>query len=110
MKTQSNHRLLSIVLLFLTCLAIVWSCQKDDHTPPPSTEKTISALSFEGVVQGATISISGTNISVTVPHGTDITALALTITLPKGATISPASGVKQDFTKRLWSASWYRCS
>jgi hypothetical protein len=98
MKTQPNFRFLSIFTILLS-LTIAWSCQKDDPTPPASTEKTISAFSFNGVVQGASVDIQGTNIFVTVPYGTDITALAPTITLPKGATISPASGIKQDFTK-----------
>ena len=99
MKTQPNFRFLSIVLLLIIGFAFIQSCTKEDPTPPASTEKTISALSFEGVVQGATVNMNGTNISVIVPFGTDITALAPTITLPKGATVSPASGVKQDFTK-----------
>ncbi len=41
--------------------------------------------------------ITGTNISVTLPAGTDVTALSSTIT-HTGASVSPTSGVAQDFT------------
>jgi hypothetical protein len=34
-----------------------------------------------------------------VPAGADMTALALTFALPSGATVSPASGSEQDFSK-----------
>jgi len=41
--------------------------------------------------------ISGTNISITVPYGTGVTALAPTYT-HNGASASPASGSTQDFS------------
>jgi hypothetical protein len=42
---------------------------------------------------------SGTHaVAVTVPYGTDVSALTPTITISSGASISPASGVQQDFT------------
>lgn len=37
-------------------------------------------------------------ISLTVPYGTDVTALAPAITISRGATVTPASGEAQDFT------------
>ncbi len=45
----------------------------------------------------ATGVISGTNIDITVPFGTDVTALVPAIT-HTGANISPASGVAQNFS------------
>ena len=42
--------------------------------------------------------VSGTNISVVMPAGTDVTNLVPTITVSAGATVSPASGVATDFT------------
>ena len=42
--------------------------------------------------------ISGSEIVVTMPSGTDVTSLAPVINVPEGASISPASGVPQDFT------------
>ncbi|WP_233268491.1 PKD domain-containing protein [Cellulophaga sp. L1A9] len=41
--------------------------------------------------------ITGTNISVTLPAGTDVTALSPTI-VHEGSSINPASGVAQDFS------------
>ncbi|HKL10218.1 MAG TPA: S-layer homology domain-containing protein [Clostridia bacterium] len=42
--------------------------------------------------------ITGTSIEVTVPHGTDVSALLSTITLSDGAEVAPASGEVSDFT------------
>ncbi|WP_233268490.1 DUF5018 domain-containing protein [Cellulophaga sp. L1A9] len=41
--------------------------------------------------------ITGTNISVTLPAGTDVTVLSSTVT-HTGASVNPTSGVAQDFT------------
>jgi hypothetical protein len=59
-----------------------------------SSAKDITAFSVAGVV-GV---ITGSNIVVTVPFGTDVTALVPTIEVSAGASVSPASGVAQDFT------------
>ncbi len=45
----------------------------------------------------ATGRFSGTNITLDVPNGTDVTALRPTISIT-GASVSPTSGVAQDFT------------
>ena len=42
--------------------------------------------------------ISGTDIAITLPAGTDVTQLKPTITVSKDATVSPKSGTKKDFT------------
>ncbi len=42
--------------------------------------------------------ISGTNISITLPYGTNVTALAPTYTLSYGANCNKASGSSQNFT------------
>jgi autotransporter-associated beta strand protein len=43
--------------------------------------------------------ISRTNVTLAVDHGTDVTALAPTIKVSDGASITPASGVSRDFSK-----------
>ncbi len=58
-----------------------------------SSSKDISSFGFPG----ATGVISGTNISVTVPYGTSVTALIPTIAI-SGASVSPATGVAQNFS------------
>ncbi|WP_240927986.1 beta strand repeat-containing protein [Cellulophaga sp. Z1A5H] len=58
-----------------------------------SDSKDITAFSIDGV-NGT---ISGTDISINLPTGTDITSLAPNV-LHTGASVNPASGVAQDFT------------
>jgi hypothetical protein len=61
----------------------------------PSVEKDITAFDFASPpVYG---DISGTDIAVIVPNGTDVTTLVPAIS-HTGASVSPASGVAQDFT------------
>ncbi len=57
------------------------------------TQKDITSFSFP---EGTGV-IVGTDISVTVPDGTDVTSLTPTI-VHTGASISPASGVVGDFS------------
>ncbi len=61
--------------------------------PELSETKDITSFSIEGV-NGV---ISGTDITVTLPQGTDLTSLTPEI-IHSGISISPDSGVAQDFT------------
>ncbi|WP_282144203.1 beta strand repeat-containing protein [Cellulophaga baltica] len=61
--------------------------------PAHSSTKAITAFTI-GTVNGT---ITGTNISLALPAGTDVTTLSPSIT-HTGASINPASGVAQDFT------------
>ncbi len=61
----------------------------------PSSAKDILAFVFPGL---PATTISGTNISVTVPFGTNVSALAPTYTVSAQATGSPISGTARDFT------------
>lgn len=54
----------------------------------------ITAFSINGVA-GV---ISGTNITVTLPYGTNVTNLTPTIAVSPLASVNPATGVAQDFT------------
>ncbi len=55
----------------------------------------IQTFTFPGLPM---TTITGTNITVTVPFSTNVTALAPTYTLSPGATCVPASGSTQNFT------------
>ncbi len=58
--------------------------------------KAITSFSFsEGT---GIVDEDAHTIAVTVPFGTDVTSLVPTIAISTGATVSPASGVAQDFT------------
>ena len=63
----------------------------------PSAECDITAFDI-GEAKGV---ISGTNIVVEVPKGTDVTKLTPTITISSGAVVSPKSGIEQDFTNAV---------
>lgn len=62
-----------------------------------STQKDITSFSFENPSAEGTISQESKSISVTVPYGTDVTALVPAIS-HEGDSISPPSGAAQDFT------------
>jgi len=84
-------------ILFYTILLFISSCNSDDSDSVSlSNQNTIISFSIsdqEGVIR------SGEGIiSVIVPENTSLTSLSPTITISDGATISPASGVPQDFT------------
>ena len=59
--------------------------------------KAISAFNFATPAATGVINESAHTIAITVPFGTDVTALVPTITTP-GASVSPASGVAHNFT------------
>ncbi len=104
MKTPTNFPLL-ISCLFILGLITAWSC-KDKITPSPtpvtkSSVKDITKFSFAALNPAVEATINGTVITATVPAGTDITKLVPTITLSDKATISPASGTAQDFSKAV---------
>jgi alpha-galactosidase len=63
--------------------------------PALNSDKEISNFIFPGLPAA---SIAGSNISVTVPFGTDVTALAPTFTLSSLATVLPASGTQRNFS------------
>ena len=68
-------------------------------TAPADPAKAITAFNLNGLtpnVTGTVIEASKT-IALTVPYGTDVTALVPTIA-HTGASISPDTGVAQDFT------------
>lgn len=104
MKIPARFRLL-MSFLFIIGLSSVWSC-KDKITPSPtpvtkSSVKDITKFSFAALNPAVEATINGTVITATVPAGTDITKLVPTITLSDKATISPASGTAQDFSKAV---------
>ncbi len=61
---------------------------------PPRSDKSI--LTFG--LPGNAASITGTNIVLSMPYGTDVTALAPTYTVSPGASGSPGSGISRNFT------------
>lgn len=65
---------------------------------PDEVRKDILSFSFPSLGDAE---IQGANITKVLPNGTDVTALSPTITVTAGASVSPASGVAQDFTNAV---------
>ncbi len=89
-------------LYALCVLFLALACKKDnDETPLLSSEKNI--LSFTFTIEGTTYSstISNTTITAQLPEDTNLITLTPTITFSKGATVTPNSGVAQDFSKEV---------
>jgi hypothetical protein len=77
------------IWLAVVLLLVVTGCK--------SSQKAITSFNFENPAAVGVITESTHSIAVTVPYGTDVTALIPTITYT-GESVSPASGVAQDFT------------
>ncbi|MFZ2038725.1 MAG: ice-binding family protein [Minisyncoccia bacterium] len=65
--------------------------------PAESSAKDITAFTVPGQDGSTTISIASSTVNLTVPFGTNVTALVPTITIT-GASVSPASGIAHNFT------------
>ena len=97
---------LSCQFMLVVLLVVFASCSNDSEDPspnPPATKsgaKSIISFKFSALnpeVGGAFIEAEK-KITLTVPNGTDVTALVPTIVVSEKATISPATAVAQNFT------------
>ncbi|MGV3559000.1 DUF5018 domain-containing protein [Larkinella arboricola] len=79
----------------------VYTVKVEEQIPPKSSEKQIVRFVFTSLNPPviAAIDESKRTIAATVPAGVNLSALAPTIAVSPQATISPASGIAQDFTK-----------
>lgn len=99
MKTKIKLFRAFAVFMLLTTLA---SCNNDESDPATkNSSKTISSFSLGSLNPSvaAVIDESAKTIKADLPSGNDLTKLTPTITVSDKATVSPASGVVQDFTK-----------
>jgi len=87
------------VAAIATCLAVgmmFWGCEEVE--PEKSGAKRITDFSFTSPSAEGVIDQTAKTIAVTVPSGTNVTALAPTIKVSAGATVNPESGAAQNFT------------
>ncbi len=79
----------------------VYTVKAEEQIPPKSSEKQIIRFAFTSLNPPiiAAIDESKRTITATVSASTNLSALAPTIALSTNATVSPASGAAQDFTK-----------
>ncbi len=89
------------IFLYFTLLFVILSCSKKDTQPAKSSSKSIIIFTFNSfnIPVRASIDSVQKTISITLPVGSDASKLAPIIIISNKATISPASGVIQDFTK-----------
>ncbi len=64
----------------------------------PSGETDITGFTVPNQVGTSIIDAAAHTVAVTMPYGTNVTALAPSITLSGGATVAPTSGTAQNFT------------
>ncbi|MBW7571632.1 DUF5018 domain-containing protein [Caproiciproducens faecalis] len=67
------------------------------NSKPKATDKAIGSFAIGS--RTGKVNEANHTVAVTVPYGTNLTALTPTITVSKNAAVSPASGVVQSFTK-----------
>ena len=68
------------------------------YEAPAGSEKALVSFTIPGQAGESVIDEAAHTVTVTMPAGTDLTALTPEITVSAGASVSPASGVEQDFT------------
>lgn len=85
----------SALLPLVMCVGLLSSCIRPEA---PNAEADILAIELEGVAPLEKPLITNTEIKVSVKPWADRTRITPRFTLTPGATISPASGVPQDFT------------
>ncbi len=87
-------------LVLLTSLVFFYGCEKEGEETK-SSEKKILGFRFEQfspAITGVINEQAKTIVLADIPAETGLTALVPTISLSGGATVSPASGIAQNFT------------
>ena len=88
----------TVVACFAVCM-MFWGCDPETEEEKKSDEKEISDFYFPSLPSVVVVTDHlALTIAVDVPAGTDVTSLAPTVEVSDGATVSPASGVVQNFS------------
>ena len=85
------------MFLVTILIMVVTGCGSDAVPVALSSEKAITAFNFTTPAATGTVTEAAHTIAVTVPVGTVVTALVPTIIISAGASISPLSGVANNF-------------
>lgn len=94
--SKRKHLLIPMISLLTLLLTGLVSCIRPEA---PNAEADILSVEVEGITPREKPLITNTAIKIEAEPWVDRTAVALSFTLTPGATISPASGSKQDFTE-----------
>ena len=94
--SKRKHLLIPMISLLTLLLTGLVSCIRPEA---PNAEADILSVEVEGITPREKPLITNTAIKIEAEPWVDRSAVALSFTLTPGATISPASGSKQDFTR-----------
>ena len=94
--SKSKHLLIPMISLLTLLLVGLDSCIRPEA---PNAEADILSVEVEGLTPREKPLITNTAIKIEAEPWVDRSAVALSFKLTPGATISPASGSKQDFTR-----------
>ena len=94
--SKSKHLLIPMISLLTLLLVGLDSCIRPEA---PNAEADILSVEVEGITPREKPLITNTAIKIEAEPWVDRSAVALSFKLTPGATISPASGSKQDFTR-----------
>jgi len=86
---------LTIALIVISSL----SCSKDDEVKSPAKAVTSFLVGDDAQLVEGTIDSKAMTITLTMPESRNITALVPRIEISDKASVKPASGAKQNFTK-----------
>ncbi|MGB3850560.1 MAG: DUF5018 domain-containing protein [Tunicatimonas sp.] len=87
----------TLLLMIMMSGLIFTACDDEETEPDRSSDKTITSFTLP-LTPPVAGTITGNDIAVTVPSGTDVTSLAPVIVVSDEASVSPASGTARDFT------------
>jgi hypothetical protein len=95
---KRSFKLRNVAKIGVACLAVTAIFSGCEEEEPQSGDRQIIAFSFDVPPADGKIDEEAKTISVSVPNGTVVTALVPEITVSDNATVSPRSGVAQNFT------------
>ncbi|REE05538.1 DUF4960 domain-containing protein [Marinoscillum furvescens] len=91
--------LVSYAIVLVAIVGIVSCGDSNDEPAPPALEiTTITATSGDVSRTGVVDAAAQTVVFQPFAPRTDLTSVVIEVTLPEGVTVSPASGVAQDFS------------
>ncbi len=107
-STMKNYKT-GLFLLGLMMSVVIWSCHNASTDPKPTESYTkfiisfdfnkVPSLNFDTTAAIGVVSEETRSVTLSVPFGADLTALVPTIKLSEKTSISPESGIPQDFSK-----------
>lgn len=100
MKSFQKLAKITLGLFLILPFVVLYSCSDDDNftdVVPDFSEAIIRSFEVDG--DFADIDHTSATISMTLPAGTDLSAIQVELQTPEGTSVEPASGSTIDFTQ-----------